>query len=157
MQNVTRHPFYNSCLYKRISIIVLTAVLFAACKTPRDSKIAIADKLYQYRWKLVELNGQLPTPANTTPYLEFTKENEARVAGFAGCNRLSGSFALTGNNLKFGPIITTRMACANNHDETPFLSALEKSTSFSIAGSSLSVINNGITLARFEGESRQND
>lgn len=37
---------------------------------------------------------------------------EGRATGHGGCNRFTGSYALTGEGLSFGPMAATRMACA---------------------------------------------
>jgi heat shock protein HslJ len=46
---------------------------------------------------------------------------ENRVAGSVGCNLLQGSFQLDADQLRFGPLATTRMACP------PTLMAFERS------------------------------
>lgn len=58
------------------------------------------------RWQLESLGEQAVTvPA----WLEFLPEN--RLAGSNGCNRLMGSYAVSGEDLRFGQLGSTRMAC----------------------------------------------
>lgn len=52
------------------------------------------------------------------PTLVFsTATGQRRAQGFAGCNRFGGTYALTGGNLSFGPLVATRMACGGTRDE----------------------------------------
>lgn len=47
--------------------------------------------------------------ANATPRLEFLEGG--RVAGFTGCNMLSGAWRMEGGELRFGNIATTKRMC----------------------------------------------
>lgn len=59
------------------------------------------------RWRIVNITFN--EVAGEAYRLEFT---ENRVSGRAGCNRFSGSYRRTGDNeLEFGPLAVTRMAC----------------------------------------------
>lgn len=64
---------------------------------------------------------------------------DGKASGFAGCNRFSGTFESQGTSLSFGPVATTRMACASPdgvmEQEQAFLKALET-----------------VSTARFEGD-----
>ena len=55
-----------------------------------------------------------------------------RVAGSAGCNRIVGSFSLTGEGLRFGPMASTMMACPDPlmEQERRMLDALEQVVAF---------------------------
>lgn len=58
------------------------------------------------RWRLTALGGQAVTIPAT---LEFLPDN--RLAGSNGCNRLIGSYAVSGEGLSFSQLGSTRMAC----------------------------------------------
>src|SRR5690606_5307243 len=64
---------------------------------------------------------------------------DGKASGFAGCNRFSGTFESQGTSLSFGPVATTRMACASPdgimEQEQAFLKALET-----------------VSIVRFEGD-----
>lgn len=51
---------------------------------------------------------------------------DGRISGSGGCNRISGKAQISGNRISFGPVATTRMACAPAvmDQEAKFLSAL---------------------------------
>ena len=45
----------------------------------------------------------------STPWLEFV---EGRVAGYTGCNMLSGAWRVENGEVRLGPLVTTKRACA---------------------------------------------
>lgn len=59
--------------------------------------------------------------------------HEKRVSGFSGCNRFSGPYTLDHNQLSFGALMSTKMACmdnARNKTEQVFLDALSRVDSY---------------------------
>jgi heat shock protein HslJ len=107
----------------------------AACMGPRVAGAGgEGEPLAGTRWTLAELNGQAPVPGlgNATPTLEFAA-GEARASGDGGCNQFSGPYTQDGAALRFGPLVSTRRACADeaaNRQETAYLRALESTTRF---------------------------
>ena len=94
-------------------------------------------------WTLVELDGEPVEIAadELAPSLVLDLE-EAHVTGSGGVNRLTGHFALSGDELRFGPIATTRMAGPENamRREAAFLAALERVTSYALDGRTLTLL-----------------
>jgi heat shock protein HslJ len=87
-------------------------------------------------WKLVRLGNEPVTLGadDKEPYMTLMSQG-SRVQGFAGCNRLMGVYELKGENLKFGRIASTRMACQNGMElETLFIHALESTVKWKIEG-----------------------
>ncbi|GAB2542664.1 META domain-containing protein [Rufibacter soli] len=76
-------------------------------------------------WKLVNLNGKPVSAADAsrTPQLTF-QVAEQRVNGFTGCNRVFGGVTASATHLSFQHLGSTRMACAEDTLEQPFLAAL---------------------------------
>ena len=72
------------------------------------------------------------------------------MSGFAGCNIISGSYETDADNLNFGMLATTAMACPQSDKETEFLRALKNVKHFSILGESLVLSDNGAVVARFK-------
>jgi heat shock protein HslJ len=107
----------------------------AACMGPRVAGAGgEGEPLAGTRWTLAELNGQAPVPGlgAATPTLEFAA-GEARASGNGGCNQFSGPYTQDGAALRFGPLVSTRRACADeaaNRQETAYLRALESTTRF---------------------------
>lgn len=44
--------------------------------------------------------------------VSLTFHSDSQVSGFAGCNYLTGSYAMTGENFQFGPLAVTKRMCA---------------------------------------------
>ncbi len=87
------------------------------------------------QWTLVELDGEALalTEGESPPYLLLNAE-ESRVSGPGGCNRLVGSFEVSEDGLRLGPIAATRMACpeAVMRREDAFLRTLEATTRYEL-------------------------
>ena len=92
-------------------------------------------------WKLTELNGKpakLGVGKKEVHMVFMNAEN--RVHGFSGCNRFSGTYQKKENQLKFGPMAATMMACVEGMEqEQLFLKALGKAVRYTIKGDSLSL------------------
>jgi heat shock protein HslJ len=102
-------------------------------------------------WALVELDG-LPVevgPDEIVPSLVFDLE-ESRVSGSGGVNRLTGAFALDEDELRFGPLATTRMAGPGEamQREQAVVAALERVTSYELDGRSLTLLAGDAPIAR---------
>ena len=82
-------------------------------------------------WTATTLNGA-PLPDGTSVTLSFL---DGRILGNSGCNRLIGSYTLTGEGLTLGNIGATKMACPAPQMETEqaVFSALAAITQFDIA------------------------
>ena len=153
--------------------LTLFAVMLAACPSPRSSgtadsarasaapdtsapapeaPAAPAAALEGTEWRLVDIGGQpSPAGADSTRPPGFTLLAEGRkVQGSAGCNRMTGTYQLDGQKLKFGPLATTRMACPAMQTETAFLMALEATTRYEVYGSSLTLYGADTAVARLE-------
>ena len=87
----------------------------------------------------------------TVPHIVLDLE-EAHVSGSTGCNRIAGAFALGEDELRFGPLATTRMACAEEvmRRETQFLDALARVTSYVLEGVTLTLLEAHEPVANLE-------
>lgn len=86
---------------------------------------------------------------NVQSTVSFTEDG--RLAGSGGCNRLKGSFRVTGDAMQISPLATTRMMCpaAVMDQERKFLAALEAVGSSRIDGPYLRLLSeDGIELVR---------
>ena len=103
------------------------------------------------QWALVELEGE-PVEVGadeTRPSLVLDLE-ESSVAGSGGVNRLMGAFALAEDELRFGPLATTRMAGPEDamRREHAFLSVLECVTSYGLDERTLTLLADDEAVAR---------
>lgn len=74
------------------------------------------------KWALESMGGETAsaTFGEQVPYLEF-QTAEGRVVGFAGCNRIGGSFEVKNDSLQFRQLVSTKMACPAMQAESAFL------------------------------------
>ncbi len=70
----------------------------------------------------------------TNPVPNLTFSPDGRVFGSTGCNRFVGSYDLSGEGLRFGPLAGTRMACsvAQSATEAAMTAALDSITRFDV-------------------------
>jgi len=91
-------------------------------------------------WKLSELNGQPAALGAGGRELHMVLSDRYQVRGFSGCNRFTGNYDLTKNQLSFRPLAATRMACAEGMEqEQRFLDLLAEVMRFTISGDSLAL------------------
>lgn len=149
---------------------ILALALLAACQTHQDDRMTATDStptsgmmaadssaadtaLVGADWTLVALGGQAAPMGNGGRPATLTFLTEAsRVGGFAGCNRVAGSYTLNGANLTFGPLVMTKMACVEGMDlEQRFAAALDSTRTMRHVADTLELMNQqGSVLARFE-------
>jgi heat shock protein HslJ len=90
----------------------LCALGLAACAAAPGPGTAAAAPLSGTRWVgVVEGN---PDP-QSLPRLEFS--SGGRMAGFTGCNMMSGTWSEEAGAARFGPVISTKRFCAGPEGE----------------------------------------
>lgn len=72
-----------------------------------------------------------------------------RVNVQADCNRGSGSYEVSGTELKFGPMALTKMACPPGSKDAEFLGALGRTTSYLLDRDGLALVAPDGTSMRF--------
>lgn len=108
----------------------LTAAL-TACTGSGPAPEPAAPNLWGSTWRLADIDGQaaLAAPVATLGFPE-----PGRVNGVGSCNRFSGTVQVNENRLSFGPLMSTKMACAGgaSAQEFRYLSALQKAERYEI-------------------------
>lgn len=100
---MTRHGLSACC--RRFALLAVTGLL-TACATMSDPPPA--PPLEGTRWRLTDLRGQA-SAEGPAPTLQF---EGTRVSGSDGCNRYTGSYTRSGDDIQLGPgLASTRMAC----------------------------------------------
>jgi heat shock protein HslJ len=95
-------------------------------------------------WRLDNLGGSSVLD-RVEVTLEFT--DSGRVAGNASCNRFFGTFQASDQQISFGQMGSTRMACAEPiaAQEARYLEALQEAERFTTNGTVLSIYFRGST------------
>jgi heat shock protein HslJ len=135
----------------RTLALMLATFTVAACSSGQQEKGTAP--LENTHWRLVALGDrQVASVAGRRPAEMTLTSGEKRAQGFSSCNGFSGPYTLEGNKLRFGSIISTKMACLDGMDvETGFFSALSATTTYAIAGMGLDLFDaKGTAVARFE-------
>jgi putative lipoprotein len=131
-----------------VALSLSLIALFAGCaakespapKPPASGPVAVplADPLAPLvgtQWVLVDVNGTAANAAKAT--LRF--QAASKVSGSGGCNDYNGGVRLQSGTVMFGPIQTTRMACAAPimQQETKYFDALVGARGVELDGTSL--------------------
>lgn len=136
---------------------VAAAIALAACVGQSAGPGGQAVPLEGKTWRLEELNGRPPVPvAGTVPTLTFA-EQEPRASGNGGCNLFSGPFERHRASLRFGALVSTRRACADDagtQQETAFLRALQSTTRYAVYGDLLVLYAEDQVVARLRRSER---
>jgi copper homeostasis protein (lipoprotein) len=120
---------------------------------PLDGGGAADATLENTPWKLTGLgNSSVTAPSPQREAYLLLDPRDHRVSGSGGCNRLMGSYELNGEQLKFGQMAGTMMACPEGMDtEQAFLKSLGQVSKWKITGQNLELFDaNGKVLAHFE-------
>lgn len=103
-------------------------------------------------WKLTALGGDevaVPEGEQGEPHMIF--RDDGKVNGFSGCNRFVGEYTVSGANLLFDSMASTKMACPDNNYETPLYQVFSQTAGVFLEGKVLKLLNEkGHELARFE-------
>ena len=135
-------------------ILICSAIAAAGCHHSAGSTTAQPAKgspLVGTTWTLLELGGQPAGLGAGDKAANLTLvANGNQASGFAGCNRMSGTYQLDGATLRFGAMAVTRMACATGMElETTFLAALQATRGYRMTEQGLELTGETGTLARF--------
>lgn len=106
------------------------------------------------KWSLFQLivggDAVAPAPKDTDIFFQIDEE---RITGSSGCNSFNGAAMTADNNgLSFGPLVTTRKACAEElmNFESGILEQMAQVASYQLNGRSLELFNaDGLILAKF--------
>jgi putative lipoprotein len=114
---------------------------------PRSSRPL--EKTY---WRATELDGKPLPVVQSTREVHIILGGTGRVGGSDGCNRIIGSYTLSGDGIKFGALAGTQMACPDTADtERGLRRALSGAARWTITGERLELFDaTGGRLAQFE-------
>ena len=128
---------------KCLPILLVVCLMLAACAS------AAAGESIAGSWKLTSY-GSLNSPNPAVPDVDamLTFEN-GELSGNAGCNSLSGDYKIKGDQIVFGSIASTEMACLAPRvmeQENIAHQVLTGTASFKIEGNTLTITNQNMLL-----------
>ena len=129
-----------------LSLFILTTLV--ACGSSGNSA-ALTDT----SWKLVSYgSASNPTAAVPDAKTALTFDKDGKLSGSAGCNSISGDYTISGDQISFGPVISTLMACADPlmQQESAVLKMFSGQAKYEIASGQLTITSaDGATAAKF--------
>lgn len=113
-----------------VTVFALSALGFSAP--------ALAASVEGQTWRLASMPGQDLGKLGAGQYLTARFE-AGRISGFSGCNQFMGSYTVDRNQLTFGQLAGTMMACSGHAMaiESAFNGALAGTLQYAIAGDHL--------------------
>lgn len=102
-------------------------------------------------WSLIALNGEEINRETVSANLEVNL-NTLTIIGNGGCNSFRGSIiSYSDDKIKFGPVMSTKMACHDSDLESDYLAALDEVHKFEFDKNDLVFKNQvGIPILRFK-------
>jgi heat shock protein HslJ len=127
--------------HREIILRSLKAFLLIGCLVSIGSSAYAADEIAGPTWLVESVTGAGTIDTGQT---QLVIAADGRVSTTVGCNRIAGSAKIDGDKLSFGPLISTRKACAPAlmDAEQKYMTALAAVRSFRIEG----------TMMTFAGE-----
>ena len=115
------------------------------------TNLSVADLQNTY-WKLTRLGNEAVFPSQKQREAHIVMNNENRISGSDGCNRIIGSYQIDGNSIHFSKLGSTMMACPEGMEQADqFRTALGATTYYRIVGQHFELFdNNDQMLIRFE-------
>ena len=138
---------------KLARLVPLAAAMILAAGCTSAPPASLKASLTNTYWKLVELHGVRVT---MTPEQErevrITLDDNGKVSGFTGCNRVMGGYTVAADVLHFTQLGGTRMMCPPPamQLESAVLAHLNSVTGFRIEGEQLILLKDGAPVARYE-------
>jgi len=140
----------------RVLVLAMTLVTaVAACApggaeppgsaSPAAEPRSVAPEQLAGSWQLIEI-GSAAIDSSAIPTLDV--DDTGAASGSAGCNQFSGSVVVSPDEIRFGPLATTKMACEKpaNQLEMRYLAALAAARTWTIEREGNLVIEGGERL-----------
>ena len=104
-------------------------------------------------WNQTMVDGaEIPAPADAQRKASLTFGTDGKATGYTGVNRITGTYTVDGQNLKFGNLAMTRVAGseAQMAAETKVAEALRATTGYRITDGKLELTAGDRVVARYE-------
>jgi heat shock protein HslJ len=125
-------------------LLLIGMICVFGCDAPAQTGLG------SQQWILTEMNGKKIDGSKA--FIQFN-ETEKRYSGNAGCNRVFGTYEITGKEIKFGAAGMTRMACIDPgvmEAEAEFAKALSEATRFKKKSKTLTIYASDRAVLKFK-------
>jgi heat shock protein HslJ len=132
-----------------IALAIVGALALAGCGT----EPAVPLETTFWVCAQISADGEL-TDVLGDSFIDLYLQN-GQATGSSGCNRYNGAYAVDGDSITIGPLMSTLIACEEPlmEQEQAFLAALEAAEAYSIEGETLTLSGaDGAALAVFEAD-----
>ena len=129
---------------------VFAGVLLGGMSGCSQNSSMQAETITGITWTLAEVDGTTVDPAQTNRPATLLLDEEGRASGSAGCNQFGGPYTLTGDEIRFGAMAMTRMACPDRMAvEAAYSAVFEAARTWRLRDGMLELMADGRVLARF--------
>lgn len=152
MRAIVTLPGYVATLYMTsLCALFVLAGCVSSSVTDRPDSDVVAMPLTNTYWQLVSIGTEPVAATDSEQKAHILFLDDGRVSGFSGCNQYMGDYQVTGENLLFDSMSSTRRACPDNMTEQLLFAALAKTVGVNLEGIELRLLGEtGEELAVFE-------
>lgn len=119
---------------KKTLIVLLTLVVLTACAGGEGSPSI------EGQWKLISYgpaSEQIPAAPDVETSIEF---KDGQMSGDVGCNGFGGDYKVAGDQIEFGPVMSTMMYCEEiAEQESSTLAVFQETAGFVLDGDTLTI------------------
>jgi len=128
---------------KYLLVLFVICLVISACSPSSTSASVVGT------WKLTAYGpANSPTPAVPDAEASLTFDPDGTLTGNGGCNGLGGDYKVKGDQITFGPIMSTLMACDDPRmaQEDAVHQVLTDNVTYKIDGNTLTITNKDAVL-----------
>ncbi|MBI9081334.1 MAG: META domain-containing protein [Pseudodesulfovibrio sp.] len=103
-----------------LSLLAVSLFLFAGCGTHEVAPMNTDSVKKELIGKVWNVKSLFSRDVNSDQSLTLEFMEDGTVKGFGGCNNFSGPYTLDGENLTFGPMVSTKKSCGPATDEQEY-------------------------------------
>jgi heat shock protein HslJ len=134
---------------KYLLILFVLSLTLSACASGSNTPTNTPTSSLIGTWKLTAYGpAASPTPAVADVDATLKFDSDGKVGGSGGCNSLGGDYTVEGDQITFGPIISTMMACDDPRmvQEGTVIQVMTDTASFKIDGNTLTITKDDTVL-----------
>lgn len=124
--------------FKYVLILIISLVIYSCSSTNTAGTV---QSIKNTKWMLESLNGVAVDPMYLTSgnAISLNFADSSKMNGKAPCNSYFSAYTVSGQNISFGAIGATRMACDNLDMEQRYFEFLGGVTRYSISNNTLTL------------------